>query len=106
MSEPRETPVTFGQELLEGLAEYRDELAEIRLENHGLYASHNMPCAVCLEQKAVFDCQAIEFHPCHECQSAGRYLGDRADDASGLFGATMFVVGVVVGLMIAGLIGA
>lgn len=107
MRETIEVQVTEEQaQRIEKRLRERNELADVYLENHGLYAEHNMPCAVCLERKAVFDCQELEFHPCGQCQRAGRYLGDRDDDKAGLFGSAMFVIGVVVGLTIAALMGA
>ena len=41
------------------------------IENHGIYATHNMPCAVCRQRKAVLDCNTWIFQPCWECRCNG-----------------------------------
>lgn len=47
------------------------EVLELTIENHGLFALHNMPCAVCQEKKAVFHCNSGIFEPCWTCQDKG-----------------------------------
>lgn len=47
------------------------ELAKIEIENLGLVAHHNMPCGICLERHAVYNCQEGRFSPCWQCQNAG-----------------------------------
>lgn len=37
--------------------------------NHGLFAEHDMSCAVCCSKKAVFNCNKLIFEPCWECQN-------------------------------------
>lgn len=46
-------------------------MAKINLVNHGLYAEHNMPCAVCGRELAVFQCNHGYYKPCWTCQSEG-----------------------------------
>lgn len=44
------------------------------INNQGLFATHNMPCAVMQDHRAVFNCNAGVFEPCWEAQSAGFIL--------------------------------
>jgi hypothetical protein len=37
----------------------------------GPWALHDMPCPVCVEQKAVLDLNTGRFGPCGECQREG-----------------------------------
>lgn len=37
----------------------------------GPWAMHNMPCAVCVERKAILNLSIGVFEPCGECQSLG-----------------------------------
>lgn len=46
-------------------------LADVRVENHLMFAEHNMPCPICLKKPAVFDCQREFFSPCWDCQKDG-----------------------------------
>ena len=50
------------------------KLAKIVVENYGLYAEHNMPCAVCRELPAVLDLGTGLMQPCWDCQSHGYTL--------------------------------
>jgi hypothetical protein len=50
------------------------DLAEIRLEVPGPFAIHNMPCAVCAVQPAVYFLDNGTFEPCWTCQEKGWQL--------------------------------
>ena len=47
------------------------ELANICVHSDGLIALHNMPCACCLKNHAVYQCQDGNFQPCWSCQGEG-----------------------------------
>lgn len=47
------------------------ETREPQIHNEGLWADHDMPCAVCHVHPAVMDCQSQVFAPCWECQIEG-----------------------------------
>ena len=50
----------------------RTRLAAIHLDiDQGPFALHNMPCAVCREEPAVFVLHAGFFEPCWTCQELG-----------------------------------
>lgn len=51
------------------LKESRFEI--VNLKDYGLYATHDMPCPVCGENKAMYDCDSQTFHPCNRCEEAG-----------------------------------
>lgn len=40
----------------------------------GPWATHNMPCPVCLNKKAIIYLNDGSFHPCGECQMKGWVL--------------------------------
>lgn len=42
-----------------------------KIHNEGLWATHDMPCAVCHKEKAIIDCQTEVFYPCEGCQKSG-----------------------------------
>ena len=44
------------------------EILKPTIEFHGPAATHNMPCAVCRERKAVYRMPEGVFAPCWECQ--------------------------------------
>lgn len=46
-------------------------LLKPEIKDHGLFISHNMSCAVCLEQPAVYSSVAGIFAPCWDCQRNG-----------------------------------
>lgn len=46
-------------------------LANIEVVVHGPVATHNMPCAVCRDRKAVLNMNTGIFRPCWECQQDG-----------------------------------
>lgn len=46
-------------------------MEKIEIEFHGPFATHNLPCYVCQERKAVFVCHEGYFQPCWECQKEG-----------------------------------
>lgn len=49
------------------------KLAEIIINDFGgaPFVEHNMPCAVCKVNKAVYDLDSGYFHPCWKCQKCG-----------------------------------
>lgn len=46
------------------------------IEDHGIFATHDMPCAVCFEHEepAVYDCNRQIFQPSHFAQEQGWIL--------------------------------
>lgn len=48
-----------------------EELLSPKIENHGLFATHNMPCSICRQAPAVYDCNQDYFQPCWRCQEQG-----------------------------------
>jgi hypothetical protein len=46
-------------------------LAKIIVEDHVLFAFHNMPCAVCGHRRAVLMMNTGVFMPCRECAAKG-----------------------------------
>lgn len=51
------------------------KLAKIEINNHGLFAEHNMPCCVYVEdQPAVFNCNVGIFEPSWKAQEDGFIL--------------------------------
>lgn len=47
------------------------EMLKVELIFCGPAALHNMPCSICTERKAVFNCNLGFFSPCWECQKQG-----------------------------------
>lgn len=47
------------------------EKFEVEVDDQVLYATHNMPCAVCWENKAILLMNQYVFEPCGDCQQAG-----------------------------------
>jgi hypothetical protein len=39
--------------------------------NEGIWAMHDVACAVCHTEKAVYDCNEGVFEPCRQCQEDG-----------------------------------
>lgn len=52
-------------------------LHEPQIHNEGIWADHDMACAVCHVHPAVVDCQKLTFAPCWECQQQGWELRKR-----------------------------
>ena len=52
------------------------ELAKIEINDFGgaPVATHNMPCATCLKNHAVYVLSEGHFEPCWDCQRAGYFL--------------------------------
>ncbi len=52
------------------------ELAKIIIEDWGtgLVCEHNMPCSICVENKAVYQMNSGIFYPCWRCQKLGAQL--------------------------------
>lgn len=44
---------------------------QAKVIDHGMFAEHNMNCAVCWVESAVLDMQLGVFLPCWECQGKG-----------------------------------
>lgn len=44
---------------------------KITVDNHGLFALHNMPCAVYNEESAVYSCATGNFHPSWKAKKEG-----------------------------------
>lgn len=42
-----------------------------KIHNEGIWATHDMACAICHVKSAIMDCQTEVFYPCWECQSKG-----------------------------------
>ena len=42
-----------------------------KIHNEGLWATHDMACAVCKKNHAILDCQTEIFFPCWQCQKEG-----------------------------------
>ncbi|MDH3729561.1 MAG: hypothetical protein OES13_00345 [Acidimicrobiia bacterium] len=51
----------------------RHAISEIIIEDHpsGLCCEHTMPCAICLDEKAVHNMNTRIFAPCWSCQDHG-----------------------------------
>lgn len=51
-----------------------DTILTPTIVDHRLFVVHNMPCAVCRDEKAVYSCNTGVFHPCWTCQWRGYRL--------------------------------
>lgn len=64
------------------------EILKIKIEPLGAGAvTHNMPCAICLQEKAVYLCNERYFVPCWKCQR--RYTTIRTNTRFGRWLASM-----------------
>ncbi len=48
-----------------------EELLVVKYFDFGIGFSHNYPCTICRDKKAVLDCGDGIMQPCWECQSLG-----------------------------------
>ena len=55
----------------DALTDEARQLAVIEFEDHGIFAEHNMPCAVCGQYAAVYTMNTGKFGPCWKCQKDG-----------------------------------
>lgn len=46
-------------------------LAEIKIDDHGIWVNHNMPCSVCHREKAIYQMNVGVFMPCDSCTAKG-----------------------------------
>ena len=48
------------------------KLAEIKIiTDGGPWATHNMPCPICMKEKAILSLHNGQFQPCWKCQKTG-----------------------------------